>query len=63
MVLPPRKFFVGLGVQASKETARKLKLSKLLSLNPTLPGLLKTHWTWGGGGADSLTRLFLIVEA
>ena len=28
----PLKLFAGLGVQASKETARKLKFSKLLSL-------------------------------
>ena len=40
--LPPplnRDFCVGLGVQASKETARKLKFNKLLSLS-----LLDLYW-------------------
>ena len=34
-------------------------------LNPILPGLLKTRWTWGGEAdfAPLLIRLFLIVEA
>ena len=35
----PGDFCVGLGVQASKETARKLKLNKLLSLS-----LLDLYW-------------------
>ena len=32
MALSPGNFCAGLGVQASKETARKLKFGKLLSL-------------------------------
>ena len=37
---PPLRYFcVGLGVQASKETARKLKFNKLLSLS-----LLDLYW-------------------
>ena len=36
----------------------------LLDINPTLPGLLKTRWTWGGADfAPLLIHLFLIVEA
>ena len=35
----PIDIFVGLGVQASKETARKLKFNKLLSLS-----LLDLYW-------------------
>ena len=35
----PGDFCVGLGVQASKETARKLKFNKLLSLS-----LLDLYW-------------------
>ena len=34
-----------------------------LGLYPTLHGLLKTRWTWGGGLCPLLIRLFLIVEA
>ena len=37
--IPPRYFCVGLGVQASKETVRKLKFNKLLSLS-----LLDLYW-------------------
>ena len=47
-------------------TSRKMGNSRSPScINPALPGLLKTRWTWGrgGGGAPPLTRLFLIVEA
>ena len=39
----PLKLFVGLGVQASKETARKLKFNKLLS------GFLLRHSVLGKG--------------
>ena len=49
MVLPPGDFCVGLGVQASKETARKLKFNKLLSLRWCLCWIfIGTFSVWQG---------------
>ena len=54
MVLPPEDFCVGLGVQASKETTRKLKFNKLLSVRRCLCWIfIGTFCTWQGMKAES----------
>ena len=49
MVLPRGNFCVGLGVQASKETGRKLKFDKLLSLGGVFDGFLVASSVLGRG--------------
>ena len=53
MVLPPLEFCIGLAVQASKETARKLKFNKLLSLRWCLCWIfIGTFCAWQGMKAE-----------
>ena len=53
MVLPLGGLCVGLGVQASEETARKLKFNKLLSLRWCLCWIfIGTFFAWQGMKAE-----------